>query len=116
MQAKHVHQRALNLLLLDVLDLQDHGAAGSTGHPSSGEYGGIQLLPDPGLGERVFVSLPHAAFSVRLSWLPALAHALVSGVACHPLTPPGCDRMLSACISHGRLPLWAPTFLQIFAG
>ncbi|KAK9868688.1 hypothetical protein WJX84_011045 [Apatococcus fuscideae] len=79
LQAKRVSDRAQSLLLLDVLDLRDHEAA-SSAHPAGRtESESLQLLRDPAAGERVFVSLPHAVFSIRLSWLPALAHAFLKG-------------------------------------
>ncbi|KAK9866263.1 hypothetical protein WJX84_004267 [Apatococcus fuscideae] len=76
LQARRVSTPPPSLLLLDVIDLQDH-AAGSRAHSTTSPGGRVQLLPDPGLGERVFVSLPHAAFCLRLAWLPALAHAFL---------------------------------------
>lgn len=113
MQARHVNQRAPSLLLLDVLDLQDHATASSAGRPSSSGDGGIQLLPDPGLGERVFVSLPHAVFSIRLSWLPSLAHALVTGIAWYPLT--WLASTLLHCFLHvPPMSAWMLSFLKSF--
>ena len=80
-QAKRVSDQAPSLLLLDVLDLRDHGAGSLTSRPRHPDHGSLELLPDPGLAERLYASLPHAAFSICLSWLPALAHALLTGIA-----------------------------------
>ena len=79
MQARLVSNPLPNLLLLDVLNLQNHHGSGVVQHMATARHGSIQLLPDPGMGDCVFVSLPHAAFSVRFAWMPALAHAFQQG-------------------------------------
>ena len=72
-------QARVPLLLLDLIDLE----AGQPGMPGSldAEEGRAPflLLPDPAVPERVFVRSATAAWSVCLTWLPALTSWLSEG-------------------------------------
>ncbi len=72
-------QARVPLLLLDLIDLE----AGQPGMPGSldAEEGRAPflLLPDPAVLERVFVRSATAAWSVCLTWLPALTSWLSEG-------------------------------------
>ena len=82
MQAWLISEQRPKLLLLDVLDLRDPDMPASVQRQALAPPSQVKLLPDPGLGDRVFVSLAHAAYSIRLAWMPVLAPILQQGTAC----------------------------------
>ena len=72
-------QAQVPLLLLDLIDLE----AGQAGRPGSLDAEETRapflLLPDPAVPEQVFVRSATAAWSVCLTWLPALTSWLSEG-------------------------------------
>lgn len=73
-------QAQVPLLLLDLIDLE----AGQPGSLDAEEgQAPLMLLPDPAAPEQVFVGSATAAWSVCLTWLPALSSWLSEG------DPPG---------------------------
>ena len=73
-------QLQVPLLLLDLIDLE----AGQPGMPGSldaeASRASFLLLPDPAVPDRVFVRSATAAWSVCLTWLPALTSWLSEGI------------------------------------
>ena len=67
------------LLLLDLLDLEERQPGMPASADAEESRAPFLLLPDPAVPERVFVRSATSAWSVCLTWLPALSSWLSEG-------------------------------------
>ena len=97
-------QAQVPLLLLDLIDLEAEQPGSLDAEESRAP---LLLLPDPAAPERVFVRSATMAWSVCLTWLPALSSWLSEG------RPPGVWVSWNAADLHNQARCWAETMQDI---
>lgn len=80
MQVPAVDEAPATLLLVDLVDLQMQPARADEADGKQPGPSAMHLLSDEAAPERLFVRTQSAAWTITLSWLPALANFLAEGM------------------------------------
>ena len=80
MQVPVVDESPATLLLVDLVDLQMQPARADEADGEQPGPSAVHLMFDEAAPERIFVRTSSAAWTVTLSWLPALANFLAEGM------------------------------------